>query len=123
MSSRSDFCGMSAVSSTLVVEAETRITQDVVLPSRVTTVSGADFIAATTPATVLIPVGYRSRFGHPHTEVVARYREAGAEMLRSDRDGAIRLSVDADGRHWMRWREVARRYWHTPWIDAGPVID
>jgi len=87
------------------------------------TSSSADFIAATSPDIVLVPVGYRSRFGHPHPEVVARYRDAGVEILRSDRDGAIRLSVDADGRHWMRWREVARRYWHTPWIDAGPVID
>ena len=72
---------------------------------------------------MLIPVGYRSRFGHPHAEVVARYREAGAEILRSDRDGAIRLTVDADGRHWMRWRETAQRYWHTPWIETEPVID
>nr|WP_242533174.1 DNA internalization-related competence protein ComEC/Rec2 [Niveibacterium umoris] len=75
--------------------------------------SGAPFIAALAPAWVMYSVGYRSRFGHPHDEVAARYREAGATDLRTDRDGAIRLHVDAEGIAVERWRETAQRYWHT----------
>ncbi len=87
------------------------------------TSSSAAFIEAISPTTVLIPVGYRSRFGHPHPEVLARYRAAGVEILRSDRDGAIRLTVGAQAPRWTRWREVAHRYWHTPWIETNAVID
>ena len=37
----------------------------------------------------VVPVGYRNRFGHPSREVLERYRAAGAEVLRTDRDGAV----------------------------------
>jgi competence protein ComEC len=80
--------------------------------------SSEAFIAATSPQQVLIPVGYRSRFGHPHADVLERYRAAGAEILRSDRDGAIRLQVRPHQTTWIRWREAARRYWHSPWVSG-----
>lgn len=75
--------------------------------------SGDAFIAALTPRWVLYAVGYRSRFGHPHKEVAARYREAGACDLRSDRDGAVRMRVAPEGVVAERWRVSARRYWHA----------
>jgi competence protein ComEC len=48
----------------------------------------------------VVSVGDHSRFGHPHPEVVARYRRAGVNLLRTDRDGAVTLSTDGKG-VWM----------------------
>jgi len=75
--------------------------------------SGEDFIRAVAPHWVLYAVGYRSRFGHPHPEVAARYRDAGALDLRSDRDGAVQMRFSPEGVTVTRWRDVARRYWHA----------
>ena len=76
------------------------------------TSSTPDFIAAVAPAWAVIPVGYRSRFGHPNPEVVERYRAAGAQLVRTDLDGAVSVTLGADlaleterhrrGRYWLR---------------------
>jgi competence protein ComEC len=39
-------------------------------------------------------VAARNRFALPRDEVVSRYREAGAEILRTDEDGAIIVETD-----------------------------
>jgi len=52
------------------------------------------FLAATAPRVAVVSVGDHSRFGHPHPEVVERYRRAGIMLFRTDRDGAVRLSTD-----------------------------
>ena len=51
------------------------------------------------PAIVLASAGRANRHGHPDPAVVARVRERGAALYRTDRDGAI--AVDTDGR-WLR---------------------
>jgi competence protein ComEC len=58
--------------------------------------STADFIAAVAPLWAVVPVGYRSRFGHPNAEVLARYRTAGAQVLRTDLDGAITVRLGGE---------------------------
>jgi competence protein ComEC len=58
------------------------------------------FLSATAPRVAVVSVGDRSRFGHPHPEVVERYRQAGVWLFRTDRDGAITLSTDGR-RVWM----------------------
>lgn len=76
------------------------------------TSSTAGFLRAVSPATVIVTSGYRNRHGHPKAEVLTRYRQAGARVLRSDRDGAV-LVRPVDGRlHARGWREVHRRYWY-----------
>jgi competence protein ComEC len=72
------------------------------------TSSTAAFLQAVQPAIAVVQAGYRSRFGHPAADVMARYAALGIPVVRTDRCGA-----------WM-WhdgaaactRDVRRRYWH-----------
>lgn len=75
------------------------------------TSSGEDFIARVHPATVVFTVGYRNRFGHPKPDVVERYRDAGAALYRSDRDGALLFRFGSGGMKATAWRESSPRYW------------
>jgi competence protein ComEC len=52
------------------------------------------FLAAVRPAVAIVSAGYRSRFGHPHPEVVSRYERSGIQLLRTDRDGSVTLTTD-----------------------------
>lgn len=77
--------------------------------------SSLDFVAATLPDYVVFTVGYRNRFGHPREDVVHRYVDSGAQLLRSDRDGAILAELDGREVRLERYRESQRRYWtHIP---------
>lgn len=70
------------------------------------------FVGAVAPATAIFTTGYRNRFRHPNAAVVARYEEAGARLLKSDRDGAIEVSIGAGPRAPILERQVRPRYWH-----------
>jgi competence protein ComEC len=61
--------------------------------------STAAFLDAAHPTIVLASAGRANRHGHPDPAVVARVRERGARLYRTDRDGAI--AIDTDGR-WLR---------------------
>jgi competence protein ComEC len=63
------------------------------------------FLREVSPRWAVISCGEGNRFGHPDPEVVARLEESGARILRTDRDGAIRLRIRG-----TRW-EVRR---HPP---------
>ncbi len=78
------------------------------------TASSPAFINAVSPRFAIATAGYRNHFRHPRPAVVARYQAAGATVLRSDEDGAVRLDFAPDGLAVSRWREVKRRYWHLP---------
>lgn len=60
------------------------------------TASSEEFIAAVRPRLAIISGGRRNPFGLPRQEVLLRYAAAGAEVLRTDRDGAI--TVETDGK-------------------------
>lgn len=77
------------------------------------TSSSIPFLAHVAPDLVVIPVGYRNRFGHPKPEVVARYEALGSRVLRSDRDGAVMLRFSAGGLAAEGYREQYRRYWQN----------
>ena len=49
------------------------------------------------PGTALVSVGARNRYGHPHREVMDRLEEAGARVLRTDRDGTVVIRARRDG--------------------------
>ena len=59
------------------------------------TSSTPEFVRATTPRVVVVSAGRSNHFGHPVPEVLERYRQAGAEIFRTDRDGAV--TIDTDG--------------------------
>jgi competence protein ComEC len=61
-----------------------------------TTSTSAEFLRALRPAAVIFSAGRDNRFGHPAPAVVARVQESGAQIFRTDVDGAI--TVRTDGR-------------------------
>ena len=58
------------------------------------TSSTAPFVEAAHPAAVVFSAGRGNRFGHPAPIVVDRYRDAGAELFRTDEDGAVVMETD-----------------------------
>lgn len=74
--------------------------------------SSSVWVDAVSPGSVIYSVGYRSRFGHPHADVWARWSAAGAYAYRTDVQGAISVDV-ADGPPKLTAeREEHPRYWH-----------
>ena len=60
------------------------------------TSSQQTFLDAVKPTFALISAGYRNTYGHPHRGVLARLRDRGVHVLRTDLEGLI--SVSTDGR-------------------------
>ncbi len=77
------------------------------------TSSSEPFIDAVSPREVWFPVGYRNRFGHPHEDVVSRYRSRGVGLRRTDEAGALSVRLGAADDEVREWRREHRRYWHT----------
>lgn len=75
------------------------------------TSSSPAFLAAVAAKTVVFPVGYRNRFRHPNEAVWRRYEETGAQLLRTDREGAVTVEFAALRRLTFE-RAARRRYWH-----------
>lgn len=67
------------------------------------TSSGVAWVERLDPRVVLVSCGERNRFGHPDAEVLHRYRLRGAEVLRTDQEGAIRITLRGD-RAWISTR-------------------
>jgi competence protein ComEC len=79
------------------------------------TSSTAAFLDAAQPATAVFQAGYRSRFGHPAPDVVARYRERGIAVVTSPACGAWHwphAGGDAALQSGTCARTIGRRYWH-----------
>jgi len=60
------------------------------------TSSSRAFVRTLAPRVAVVSVGRSNRFGHPAPEVTDRYREVGAQIFRTDQDGAV--TIDTDGR-------------------------
>ena len=54
-----------------------------------------EFIDAAKAKIAIIPVGKRSQFGHPHQEVIERWKSSGTRILTTGENGTI--SVVSDG--------------------------
>lgn len=80
------------------------------------TSSSTPFTQRVAPNYALVSAGHRNRWRFPRAEVVSRWREAGAEVLRTDLSGAIRVRMcQRSGVQILRHeREYRRRLWHEP---------
>ncbi|MCP1480009.1 competence protein ComEC [Pseudomonas chlororaphis] len=74
--------------------------------------SSAALLKALAPSAVLISRGHGNGFGHPHPQVVERYRQQGTAIYDSAEQGALRLmlgtyteptSLRAQRRFWRKW--------------------
>ena len=78
------------------------------------TSSSTEFLQAVHPDLVLIPVGYRNRYRHPHPTVTQRYKEQGIASLASPQQGAITVELRANGMDVSGYRQTHQRYWFAP---------
>ncbi len=78
--------------------------------------SSARFVEVTSPRWVLFAAGHRNRWGFPAPEVVARWRNAGAETMETAAHGAIEFIVPPAGPlpEPDAWRQRHRRPWRDP---------
>ena len=58
------------------------------------TSSTLDFVTAVTPEIAVISAGRKSRFGHPHPEVVERWMNAGATIITTGDKGTVTIISD-----------------------------
>jgi competence protein ComEC len=77
------------------------------------TSSSRPFIERLQPTLALVSASWRSRFGHPHADVVKRLHEVDAQVLNTAEEGAIAVILPAQGAPTVvrRWREHAKAYW------------
>jgi competence protein ComEC len=68
------------------------------------TSSSKELTQATLAKYAVISVGAHNRFGHPAPAIVKRWMNAGARVLRTDRDGAILLVSDGERVSREDWR-------------------
>lgn len=76
------------------------------------TSSSRALVRVARPRLVFVSAGRGNRFGHPHGEVVARYRRAGAHLHRTGRDGALVWRSGAAAAV-LRWRRDRAPYWRA----------
>jgi competence protein ComEC len=60
------------------------------------TSSTAAFVASARPALAVVSVGRDSPYGHPHPEVLARWRDAGAQVLTTAGRGMVTVTTDGE---------------------------
>ncbi|WP_068826281.1 DNA internalization-related competence protein ComEC/Rec2 [Pseudomonas sp. BMS12] len=71
--------------------------------------SSSAFLDAVAPLQALLSRGRHNPFGHPHEQVMARYRARGIEVHDSAEEGAVRLRLGS-GEAATSWRQHAR-FW------------
>ena len=66
--------------------------------------STQEFVAAVRPSLAIISVGAGNSSGPSRDEVTARYRRVGAEVLRTDEDGAIIVETDGSTLRYLGYK-------------------
>lgn len=78
------------------------------------TSSDAAWIRQVRATHAVAQAGHYNRFGHPHTEVVERWKVAGTKLWISSADGAVRFESGETGLVATSARQSRQRYWHQP---------
>jgi competence protein ComEC len=73
--------------------------------------STSEFLAAVHPAVAVISVGARNAYGHPARDTLARLAATGAQVLRTDRDGAVIMETDGRVLSVTRWGQRRTERW------------
>lgn len=60
------------------------------------TSSSSAWVDAVRPDIVIYSAGYRHQFGHPHPDVVARYRKKGVRQFNTACSGLVSMSIEAN---------------------------
>ena len=81
------------------------------------TSSGYRFVYETNPEYAIVSVGEGNTYGHPHDEIIDRYKDAGIPMLRTDELGTI-LAVSDGSEITVTWENQ-----HAAPADVQPVED
>jgi competence protein ComEC len=69
------------------------------------TSSSPGFVAATHPALAVVSCGAHNHFGFPNPGVISAWTAAGAAVVRTDRQGAVAVTLGPDGSlSWRTWR-------------------
>ena len=79
------------------------------------TSSTAVFLDAVAPQVAVVQAAYRSRYGHPASDVLARYEQRGVQVSRTDRCGAWLLNGSPGAGvppQAQCTRQLRQRYWH-----------
>ena len=76
------------------------------------------WLDAVQPRMAMVQAGYRSRYGHPAPEVLARHQAHGIMLVRSDRCGAWTWFDGA----FTCARDTRRRYWHWTEQPLGAEV-
>ena len=69
------------------------------------TSSSYEFIHAVKPKVAVVSAGKNNPFHHPHKKTLERYKIAGAEVFRTDMDGAITITSVDDSFHISTWQD------------------
>ncbi len=63
------------------------------------------------PRLALVSAGYRSSYGHPHADVLARLQARGVPLFNTADHGALRVDMRGNGPRLTLGREQAPRWW------------
>jgi competence protein ComEC len=76
--------------------------------------SSEAFLQAASPQLAVLSAGYRNRYGLPHPQVMARYRELGVEVRTTALEGAVDVQIDSERGLVTApaYRGEVLRYWH-----------
>lgn len=75
------------------------------------TSSTGAFLQAVHPKVVVIPAGYRNQFGHPHEEVLLRYKAMQINAFNNSEEGSILVNME-NALTVESWRAREGRYWN-----------
>jgi len=104
-------------------EVEQQLLTGSALPSSITvlsaghhgsrTSSSLPFVRHVNPKIVIYSAGFKSRYGHPHLEVTARFDAVNSQPYNTATSGAIELAIDDRGNvEVIEYRNNTKRYWY-----------
>lgn len=77
------------------------------------TSSSEAFLQAIKPRHIVVSAAFKSRYGHPHASVVARYNAVGAKVWNTADHGAVSFMVNTDGQMTVQAERLANpKIWH-----------